>query len=275
MARNFIREKKIYCGENYMEVDIYPLTENQLGRKKGKRSKKKKISLPAQRNLNEKNARRKFTQLAETNFGKNDLSVTLTYNDEFLPDTLEDAEREVQNYLRRIKRRREKEGVGELKYILVTSSRTKEEAGKEKPVRIHHHILMNSGLDRDTVEDLWRRRKRKGEKEGRSLGYVNADRIQPDSNTGIAALANYLAGNPTQKRRWTCSQNLERPTERTNDHRYSRRKVIKLAIEPEDISYWERLYPGWTITDKLNGFQAIYNDFTGWSLYLKLRRKRN
>lgn len=274
MARSFIREKKIYCGKDYLEVDIYSISENQLEKRKGKRSKKEKVSIPAQKVLNDKNARRKFIQLAEANFGKEGYSVTLTYSEEFLPDTLEEAEKEVRNYLRRVARRRKKEGLEDLKYMLVTSSREKTVDGVEKPVRIHHHILINSGLDRNVVEDLWRRRKRKGEKEGRSLGYANADRIQPNANTGIEALANYLAGNPTQKRRWTCSQNLERPVQRTNDYRYSRKKVMKLAIHPEELSYWEKLYPGYEITDKLRGFEAIYNDFTGWAIYLKLRKKQ-
>ena len=91
MARSFIREKKIYCGQDYLEVDIYSISENQLEKRKGKRSKKEKVSIPAQRNLNDKNARRTFNQLAETNFGENDYSVTLTYTKEFLPDTLEEA----------------------------------------------------------------------------------------------------------------------------------------------------------------------------------------
>ncbi len=271
MTRTFIREKKIYCGENYLEVDIYSISENQLN-KKGTRSKRKKVTVPKQKRLNEKNARRRFTQLAEANFGRGDLSVTLTYSDEFLPATLEDAEREVQNYIRRVKRRREKEEVGDLKYILVTSSRTEEDG---TPVRIHHHLLFNKGLDRDTVESLWRKRRRKGEKEGRSIGYANADRIQEDPNSGIARLCSYLMGNPTQKRRWTCSQNLERPEERTNDHKYSRRQVGRIATSQVDYEYWEKQYPGYEITDKLYGYQAEYNDFTGWALYLKLRRKRN
>lgn len=35
---NFIREKKIYCGEKYMEVDIYPYMT--FRKPKGQRSKK-------------------------------------------------------------------------------------------------------------------------------------------------------------------------------------------------------------------------------------------
>ena len=270
---SYIREKKIYCGESYMEVDIYSYTDYRREVAKGKRSKKKKESLPAQRNLNDKNARRKLVQLGEANFGRNDISLTLTYSDDMLPGSIEEAEREVENYIRRVRRRRKKEGAEELKYILVTSYREEGLEGQEVPVRIHHHILMNKGLDRDTIEDLWRKRRRAGEEEGRSIGYANADRIQPDRNNGIAALLTYLAKNVSGKRRWTCSQNLDRPESRTNDHKYSRRRVAKTAMEPFDIDYWEKQYPGWTIADPIYDYEQKYNDYTGWSIYLKLRKK--
>lgn len=271
--KSYIREKKIYCGEDYLEVDIYSYTDNQHRSIKGRRSKKEKESLPAQKNLNDKNARRKLVQLGETNFGKNDISLTLTYSDEMLPPTIEEAEKEVENYIRRIRRRRKKEGAEDLKYILVTAYTEEGPEGAEVPVRVHHHLLMNKGLDRDTVEDLWRKRRRKGEKEGRSIGYANADRIQPDRNNGIAALLTYLAKNPSGKRRWTCSQNLTRPESRTNDHKYSRRRISRMAMEPIDIEYWEKQYPGWTIADPIYDYEQKYNDFTGWSIYLKLRKK--
>lgn len=262
--KTFIREKKIYCGKNYMEVDIYNYTKIQGG---NGRSKKKKESLPKQKNLNDKNARRKFVQLGEANFGKNDLSIHLTHKEEL---TLEDAEKEVHNYIERIKRRRKKEGVEPLKYMLVTAYGENEDGNM---VRVHHHILMNKGLDRDVVEDLWRKRKRKGEKEGRPIGYANADRIQPDTITGIAGLLTYLVKNPTQKRRWTCSQNLTRPESRTNDFKYSRRRIIKIVQAPFDKQLWEKLYPGWEIRDTVYGYEQTYNDFTGWSIYIKLRKK--
>lgn len=61
--RSFMREKKIYCGKHYREVDIYPYTAAQLtASTRGKRSKKIKETEPKQKNLNDKNARRYFTQ---------------------------------------------------------------------------------------------------------------------------------------------------------------------------------------------------------------------
>ncbi len=268
--RSFIREKKIECGRKYMEVDIFPYSDAQKDiSRRGKRAKKKKVSAPKQNNLNHKNARRYLTQLANSNFNEDDLHVTATYKDKFLPNSIEEAEKEVANFLRRIKYRRKKEGLSELKYILVTEYSTEKDA--EKPVRIHHHIFM-SGLDRDTVEDLWSRRKKKGQKKGERIGFINADRLQPDEN-GVAALCTYLMKNPRGKKRWSSSQNLEKPVSRSNDFKYSRREVEKIAKNPIDIAYWERKYKGWTLANKDYGIQIEYNEFTGWSIYLKLCRK--
>lgn len=271
--RSFMREKKIYCGDLYREVDIFGYTTTQAvytGR--GKRSKKVKESEPKQKNLNDKNARRYLIQLGNLNFGDDPdaLHTTATYSAKNLPPTIEAAEREVSNYLRRVQYRREKEGLPPLKYILVTAYSVGKDG--EKPTRIHHHIIMNGGLDRDVIENLWRKRRRKGQKQGDKIGFCNADRLQADEN-GIAALCNYLAKQPGGKKRWSSSQNLQRPTSRANDGRYTRRQVEKIAKERPGREFWEKKYPGWTLTDDDYGVTYEHNPVTGWSIYLKLRKK--
>lgn len=62
--KNFIREKRIYCGEEYLEVDIVAVT-NMPEAGKGKKGK----SSQAQKNLNDKRSKRRFVQIANTNFG--------------------------------------------------------------------------------------------------------------------------------------------------------------------------------------------------------------
>lgn len=114
----YMREKKITVGDSYMEVDIIPRTEEKP--KKGVRSKKEKVSAPKQRNLNDKNARRYLIELGNGNFGEGDLHVTLTYKNEFRPQTIEEAERNVTNFIRRINYRRKRKHLDKLKYILVT-----------------------------------------------------------------------------------------------------------------------------------------------------------
>lgn len=271
--RSFIREKKIYCGDSYREVDIFTYTDTQkTASSRETRSKKIRESEPKQRNLNDKNARRYFIQLGNLNFGDDPdaLHVSATYSPKYLPATVEDAEREVTNYLRRVQYARKKEGLPPLKYLLVTAYTTKKNS--EKPVRIHHHIVMNGGLDRDTVENLWRKRKRKGQKQGDRIGFCNADRLQADEN-GIAALCTYLVKQGGGKKRWTSSHNLKKPYSRTNDGKYNRRQVEKWARERPGREFWEKKYPGWTLTDEDYGVQYEYNDYTGWAIYLKLRKR--
>ena len=183
---------------------------------------------------------------------------------------MEQAEQEATNFLRRVQYRRKKEGLPPLKYMIVTAYTTKRNS--ETPVRMHHHIIMNGGLDRDVVEDLWRKRRRKGQKKGDKIGFCNADRLQADEN-GIAALCTYLVKQGCGKKRWNSSHNLERPYSRTNDGKYNRRQIEKWAKEHPPREFWEKKYPGWTLTDDDYGVQYEYNDFTGWAVYLKLRKK--
>lgn len=273
MVRSFIREKKIYCGDHYREVDIFTYTTAQkTAASRGKRSKKVQESEPKQKNLNDKNARRYFVQLGNLNFGDDPeaLHVSATYSAKYLPRTVEAAEKEVSNFLRRVAYARKKAGLPPLKYILVTAYTTPRNGGK--PTRIHHHIVMNGGLDRDVVEELWRKRKRKGQKKGDRIGYCNADRLQADEN-GIAALCTYLVKQAGGKKRWSSSHNLKKPTSRANDGKYNRRQIEKWAKERPGRAFWEKKYPGWTLTDDDYGVQYEYNEQTGWSIYLKLRKK--
>ncbi|MEG2001232.1 MAG: hypothetical protein RR053_07565, partial [Evtepia sp.] len=187
-----------------------------------------------------------------------------------LPETIEDAEKEVSNFLRRVAYRRKKEGLPALKYILVTAYSTEDE---EELTRAHHHIIMNGGPDRDTVESLWSKPKKKGEDQNTQIGFVNADRLQPGAS-GIGALCTYLTRNPHGKKRWSSSRNLKRPHSRANDSRYTKKTVERLAKERPGREFWEKQYPGWTPIEDDYGVIYKHNDFTGWSIYLKLRRKR-
>jgi hypothetical protein len=295
--RTFVREKKIYCGYDYLEVDVYNYTKAEAeNARKGKRSKKEVDSALKQVDWNEQNSKRRFLQLVNTNFGDGDIHLSLTYSAANLPPTVEGAERELSNYLRRVAYKRKKEGLPSLKYIAIPVCTMKKDG--ITPARIHHHIILNGGIDRDALEDLWRKRRRKGQKKGAKIGYANADRLQPDEY-GLAALCEYLAKQAGGKKRWSCSQgldkpekdiidpdsppranisrfsasaNLERPWSRTNDHAFSHREVERIAKSPPNVAYWENRYPGYTIAGGEYGFNAVYSDLRGWGLYLKLRR---
>ena len=295
--RTFVREKKIYCGPDYLEVDVYNYTKTEQEARKGRRSKKEVESTPKQIDWNERNSRRRFVQLVHTNFNTDDMHITLTYSNSNLPPTREGAEREEKNFLRRVAYMREKKELPPLKYISIPACAYKKDG--VTPARIHHHIIMNGGLDRDEIESLWRKRKRKGQKRGDKIGYANADRLQPEEN-GLAALCEYLARQAGGKKRWSSSQNLDKPEKevkdqndppqentsrfsasanlkkpwsRTNDHSFSRKEVERIGKDPPDPAYWERRYPGYTLMGEGYGYEAVYSEGRGWALYIKMRRK--
>lgn len=265
--KKFIREKTIHCGNGYKEIDIVPRTEIQDKSVKNKR-KRIKESEPKQKDLNEKNSKRYLVQLGNGNFTERDLHLSLTYKDKFLPKTVEEAEREVTNYLKRIRNRMKKNGIGSLKYILVTEYNF-DKNDDEKLVRIHHHLIINGGLDRDLVEDLWSKRRKKGEEKGDSLGWVNADRLQMNEN-GIEGLCKYITKNKKSKKSWSSSRNLIRPESTKNDNKYSKRKIRDLALDPDKKEEFKKIYPDLDITS----VKSVFYEDTGWHIYIKAWEKK-
>lgn len=275
MGKTFIREKKIDCGR-YREVDIIPRTENADKIAKGKRGKRKYVSEPKQKDLNEKNAKRYLVLLGNGNFGDGDLHVSYTYDNNHLPDSIEEAEKIIGNYLRRVSYRRNKLGLSPLKYILVTEYKFSKEG--EMIVRIHHHIIMNGGLSRDDVELMWttdRINWNKANDDGyratiKPIGWVNADRLQTNEN-GIEELCRYIVKDPQGKKRWSSSRNLVRPIELPNaDQKYTAKKIERIAKSNTcGKEFFAKQFPGYDIAN----IETIYYEETGWHIYLKMWKK--
>lgn len=214
------------------------------------------MSLPKQRNLNDKNAKKHLIRLLNNNFCDKDLAVHLTYTDENLPKSEEQAKKDVANFLRRIKHFRKKNELPELKYIAVCEYGESEE--KNKKIRLHHHIVIND-MDRDKVEELW------------TKGRANADRLKADEN-GYAALGKYITKDPKGSKRWTQSKNLKVPIPDVNDFKYSKRKVLEISKTPEDRELFEKLYPGYVFT-KCDVQVNKIND--GTYMYIRMRKLNN
>ncbi len=266
------REKIYECG-NYLEVDIFPVFRKANGRRRGKY----KPTSAMQTRLNQRNAERALTRILNENFTDDDISLTLTFKDEHLPDTYEEAERLARNFLRRLKRLRKKLGLPELKYVLIPG------AG-----RFHFHIPMSGGVDVKTLRALW------------PYGYANTIDFEFDEN-GIEGHARYVAtqydddqyggvdllslldineetGEVTDlnklrksgKRRYTCSRNIVRPEPEQKDGRISAARVEELAtVDSESRAAFEKLYPGYTFSQ----CKPYYNqDNGGYYLHLKMYR---
>lgn len=247
------KSKKIYAGK-YLEIDIIPTFEEKQISKNGK---KVYLTPNKQKNLNDKNARRYFCQLLNANFSSNDLHITLTYNDYTMPASYDEANKIAYNYIRRLKNKYKKENK-ELKYILVTEYTTDESI---KEIRVHHHIVLNKIYAENIYLEMWANRKKPiGRARAYSLDF---------NETGIEGLAKYLTKNKGQKKRWSCSQNLEKPYIREKKLNISKTKISKLIFDINTKQIWEMENKGYTYTNA----NSVFNEITGlWHFYIRMRK---
>lgn len=232
--RTLYREKIYECG-NYREVHILPVHEKQTSR-----GRKRKSTSEVMKRYNQRSRENHLTRIMNANFTERDMMLTLTYHPDNVPQSDEDAIRQLRNFLRRLKNFRKKLELPELKYVAVT------EKGK-RTGRYHHHITINGGLEVADVAKIWGR------------GYVQGLPLQ-FNETGLSGLANYLQKEPVGGRNhWTASRNLIIPQPRTRDGRLSKRKVLELAKDTENRSEYEKLYEGYYLAEA----KKLYNDING------------
>lgn len=233
------REKKYYC-KKYLEVDIYPIFEQLKGSRK-----KKKTTSDVQKALNDHNRVKKLTRLLNTNFDENDIKIELTYSDDNLPASDEEAEKALKNFLRRLKRFRCKAKLSELKYITIT------EKGK-KTGRYHHHCVLSGGMLLSDVRNIW------------GKGIIRMTQLELNEN-GLSGLADYLTKRLTageieeNKKAWHASRNLVMPKERQNDSRISKKKARELYENQECREVFEKLYPDYLFSS----CRPFYNEVNG------------
>lgn len=227
-------EKRIISGR-YMEIVRYSISDKG---KKPPRGAKEKLSSEAQMNLNYKNACKTLTRLINTNFTEKDLFITLTYKNKN-QITESQAKKALENYIRRVKAHRKKNGLPDLKYITVTEI--------DKKNGIHHHVLFNN-MSLDDIEKIW------------GLGRIKTSRLEPDEN-GYAALANYFLkqkgkdrGKSKNTKRWNQSKNLAQP-----------------EIPPPRVLKRINLYkPPKVKGYRVTSVEQSFNDFAGFYQYVQL-----
>ena len=146
--------KEITAGDQF-EIEIYPQFRSMDEVPPEGRTIKKDNN-KAQKNLNDKNARKYVERLINENFSDRDIWMTLTYDDEHLPPDgdVDAAIKNVQKYIRRINYQRKKRGLPNAKYVYVTAY------NPDAEIRWHHHIVMDGALDMETVESCWKQSSR-------------------------------------------------------------------------------------------------------------------
>ncbi len=239
-GRTFNRESVYVCGD-YMDGSIYPVYQQA-----GKRRKKCRPTSAIQQRLNQRNAERKLARIVHNNFTGDDMALHLTYRPGEEPET-EEAKRILANYIRRLKRLYRKLGL-ELRYISCT------EYGRTNG-RVHHHLIISGGADRDTIEQLWGR------------GYANSKRLQ-FTEEGVVGLAHYMVKDRHFYRRWNQSRNLTMPECAQYDGRLDMEDIADLAEAIECGTQWqwfEERYPDFELVEatayKNNINQGMYINF--------------
>lgn len=269
-----MRERRYICGRNrraaqYQEVEIYQLPTDAMGKERDKEHARPPAfrgTPKAQADHNAKNARRWFHRLAVSNFTEKDLHTTLTYAPENRPASAEEAWRDFRNWLRHLRDACRAAGMPKPECLAVMEWQEADPDTGQAAVVPHFHVLLRCGLDRDTIEGCWHRK-------GNRLGLANADRLKLDKGS-LEALANYMLKYPKRKHRYFRSRGIVNPVmPPPRDGRYTRRQVARIAADAarlNDAAYWARKYPGWQLIEA----SAQYNDFLGWSISLKLYRRR-
>ena len=246
------RTKAVYAGP-MLSVDAYPVWDTHTARAARTEAQKEKHREALQRQ-NQKNARRRLEALVNANFGEGDLILTHEYGHGKQPAGDEEAAKDIRNYIARLKYRRNKLGLPEMKYIYITERTQSRKYG----VRWHHHIIMSGGIDRDTAEQLWTK------KHG---GISNARNAQPTA-MHLTGFSRYLVmdkrnrtmetdgKNPQEKamrRGWNSSKNLTKPKERESDKKLSIRKAQRIAEAMGNMDtakeILERCYPAYELLE--------------------------
>lgn len=167
-------------------------------KKEGKREKKTKPTSEAQKKVNLRQAERKLTRKINANFCPDDWYLTLEYKKDARPETKEELQKHVQDFLRKLRKLYKDEGKV-LKYIWVA------EIGSRGAVHVH---MLISEIDINKVKKMWKH------------GGIHFQNLWDDGN--YRKLAEYFIKysektlNTTgelQGKRWNASKNLITPPE--------------------------------------------------------------
>lgn len=110
------------------------------------RRKNENVTSEQQRKGNERRSYKTLYLLMNANFKEDDLYLTLTYNKNKEEPTPENAKKELDKLLKKLRYRYKKLGFA-FKYIGITECKKK---------RIHHHLLINNiGISISNIKKLW------------------------------------------------------------------------------------------------------------------------
>ena len=189
------RRKIIQAGKLWMAVQY---TAIRTADENARREARSQISSPARESLNAKLSWQKLMLLLASNFKSTDLVVGLSYRDEDLPARREDADKQLNNFIRALRKQRIAAG-HPLVYVRVTE-------GYHSGGRLHHHLIINAtGDDYASIRALW-------QKHGDNIDF------EAFGNDGPERWGKYLTKEPREKgrryvgdRTWRASIHMKKP----------------------------------------------------------------
>ena len=290
------RVKTVRAGE-LLYIASFPIWNTKAQAEQAKNAPR---NAEAVRWVNVRNRRTRFEQIVHANFGRDDYYFTATYtespkgnrrlDEDYYRDEPKDeieAQSNVRKFIRALRAlvRRKGGEVKKLKYLYVTEETyTRHPDPAYDRARYHHHMLITREvgngvrLTRDEIEQLW-------QDMPFASGRVRCDRLQPDTNNGLSAVAQYLVkqekgetlvtekGARKNQHRYAGSKNLKKPKPTVADHKISKRRVQHLATDvranAKDI--FESLYPGYRLCEEPTVRTSDYVE--GAYIYAKMIRK--
>lgn len=128
--------KKTYSG-SVLEIELFNGADSKAPKLK---TNPEAIRTEQQRQeYNRRKSEKHFIRIVNTNFNHNAYYVTLTYNNDNLPDTYEQAQKNLDNYIRRLRRINP-----QAKIIGVTGY-------GRKGGRLHHHLIISGVAESDII----------------------------------------------------------------------------------------------------------------------------
>ena len=242
--------KTIQSG-NQFEVEIYPHFKKPLEDYFSKTIITKQPSSKEQKNLNNKNSRKKLERLIHCNFNINDYWCTYTFNEDNNPENLQRARQLFKNTIKCINRKRKKLSFDNAKYIYIIE--------KGKKGRYHIHFVIDNILSASQLEKFWKH------------GYSDVAKINYRGDDDLIAIAKYMSKDPEvypedklegkNKRLWDSSKgNLKQPIERKNRSAFTKKKVLSMATNQSAIQeILEQQYKNYNFKDA----RVRFNEFNG------------
>lgn len=207
--------KEIRSG-GQLELEIYPEYTRQQAKRILTESQRIR-NREARWNLNEKNSRKMCERVINANFTNQDIWATFTYDQDNVPASMEEATRNMQNFVRRLNAKRKKLGLSNVRYVYTTELSDKG--------RYHHHIVMDGDMSLDDVERTW------------TKGSRNQVRRLSKDKDGLTGMAMYITKEKRGKgqKKWTSSRGLKKPEETVNHYKFTKRDVQYAAIHADSL----------------------------------------